>query len=61
MRARCILTYQARFKIMSCLISKSSKNQEFNKTTSQFQARPENLKNQNLNFKQDPRISNTKS
>ena len=55
-RARWVLPNQARFKILSCLISKSSKNQEFIKTTSQFQARSENLKSQNLNFKQDPRI-----
>ena len=40
----------------SCLISKSSKNLEFIKTTSQFQARSDNLKSQNLNFKQDLRI-----
>ena len=60
-RARWVLPYQARFKIFSCLISNSSKNQEFIQTTSQFQARSENLKNQNLNCKQDPRIRNTKS
>jgi hypothetical protein len=28
-RARCVLPNQARFKILSCLISKSSKNREF--------------------------------
>jgi hypothetical protein len=55
-RARLVLPYQARFKIWSCLISNSSKNQEFIQTTSQFQAISENLKSQNLNFKQDPRI-----
>ena len=53
-RARLVLPYQARFKI--CLISNSSKNREFIQTTSKFQARSENLKSQNLNFKQDPRI-----
>jgi hypothetical protein len=43
-RARWLLTNQARFKILSRVISKSSKNQEFMKTTYQFQARSENLK-----------------
>ena len=35
---------------------KSSKNQEFIRTISWFQARSDNLRCQNLNFKQDPRI-----
>ena len=52
-RARWVLPYQARFKTCSCLISNPSKNQEFIQTTSQFQARSENLKSKNLNFKQD--------
>ena len=55
-RARFILPNQAKFKILSHLISSSSKIQEFIKTKSQFQARSENLKNRNFNFKQDPRI-----
>ena len=54
--ARWVLPYQARFKTCTCLISNSSKNQEFIQTTSQFQARSENLKSKNLNFKQDSRI-----
>ena len=55
-KAKWVLPYQARFKIFSCLISKSSKNQELNKTKYQFQERSDNLKSHNLNFKQDPRI-----
>jgi hypothetical protein len=54
----CVVT---RFKILSCLISKASKNQESIKSTSRFQARSENQKNQDLHFKQDPRIVTTKS
>ena len=52
-----ILPYQARFKILSQLISNSSKIQEFINTTSQFQARSENLTNQDLKYKQDSRMT----
>ena len=56
-RARLMISYQALFKIFSQLISNSSKIQEFINTTSQFQARSENLTNQNLKYKQDSRMT----
>ena len=46
---------------MSQLILNSNQIQKFIKTRSQFQARSENVKTQNLNFKHDPSFLNTKS